>query len=181
MLNSDKIESKQSSLLKGELIYEACDRSELTVLLSRFGMSLEIVNNKQSIPGSYWGDSEAGLVNNKVLVRVDTPVHSILHEACHYICMDRGRREQLNTDAGGDYDEENGVCYLQILLSGFLKDMGRERMFADMDSWGYTFRLGSASRWFHEDASDAKDWLIANNIISIAEQPTGNLRNEVRD
>ena len=56
-------------------------------------------------------------------MRDDTPVHSALHEACHYICMDKQRRNDLDTDAGGGYEEENGVCYLQILLADHLPDI----------------------------------------------------------
>ena len=39
--------------------------------------------------------------------------------------------------------------------------MGRERMFSDMDRWGYSFRLGSARAWFNEDAEDAISFLLA--------------------
>jgi hypothetical protein len=34
-----------------------------------------------------------------------------------------------------------------------------------MDAWGYTFRLGSAARWFAEDADDARRWLLARGLI----------------
>ena len=43
--------------------------------------------------------------------------------------------------------------------------LGRERMFADMDTWGYTFRLGSARAWFNEDAADACIWLQRNGVL----------------
>jgi hypothetical protein len=43
--------------------------------------------------------------------------------------------------------------------------MGRERMCDDMDAWGYTFRLGSARRWFEEDAADAREWLSARGLL----------------
>lgn len=119
----------------------------------------------ETITGSYWGDDEAGLVGHTLYVRADTPVHSALHEACHYLCMDDARRQQLDTDAGGDYDEENGVCYLQILLADGLPEMGRDRMFSDMDAWGYTFRLGSAQRWFEDDAGDAQQWLQQKGLL----------------
>ncbi|NIS90685.1 MAG: hypothetical protein GTN98_11520, partial [Woeseiaceae bacterium] len=49
-------------------------------------------------------------------MRSDTPVHSLLHETCHIICMSRERRAELETDAGGDDLEEAAVCYLQVLL-----------------------------------------------------------------
>ena len=38
-------------------------------------------------------------------------------------------------------------------------------MCSDMDAWGYTFRLGSASAWFEHDADDARRWLVAHRII----------------
>ncbi|VAX01311.1 hypothetical protein MNBD_GAMMA22-3123 [hydrothermal vent metagenome] len=84
--------------------------------------------------------------------------------------MDEERRDKLDTDAGGDYDEENAVCYLQILLSDQLNNINRNTMFQDMDSWGYTFRLGSAKQWFEKDAEDAKNWLIQKNIIKQNQQ-----------
>lgn len=149
---------------------------DMRELLGRYGMRLEIVAADAAIPGSFWGDSEAGLIGNRLLARADTPVHSILHEACHYVCMDGGRRRGLHTDAGGDYAEENGVCYLQILLADGLPDVGRARLMADMDAWGYSFRLGSTRRWFEEDAEDARDWLRAHGLIDAADAPSWRLR-----
>ncbi len=145
-------------------------------LLKPYGLRCERVQDGQPIPGSFWGDSEAGLIGDRLLVRDDTPVHSALHEACHYICMSADRRASLHTDAAGDYDEENAVCYLQILLAGRLPGMGRERMMADMDAWGYSFRLGSARDWFEHDAGDARAWLMAAGVINEAGLPTGRLR-----
>ena len=123
------------------------------------------MDNNKKIPGSWFGDSEAGIIKNNLYIRNDTPVHSALHESCHYICMDSTRRKNLHTDAGGGYDEENGVCFLSILLSDFIDDFGINRMFNDMDEWGYTFRLGSSEKWFKEDAEDAKQWLMDFNLI----------------
>ena len=135
-------------------------RDQAREMLKELGLCLVRVDDQSDIPGSYWGDEEAGLIGNCLMARDDTPVHSVLHEACHYLCMDRDRRTALHTDAGGDYDEENAVCYLQILLADKLDYMGRERMFSDMDRWGYSFRLGSAKAWFLDDADDARRWLI---------------------
>lgn len=152
------------------------DAETMRALLQRYGMRLEIISVDAAIPGSFWGDSEAGLIGNHLLVRADTPVHSILHEACHYICMDTARRSGLHTDAGGDYAEENGVCYLQILLADHLPDVGRARLMRDMDAWGYSFRLGATVRWFAEDAEDARAWLLAHNLIETTDDPTWLLR-----
>ncbi len=142
-----------------------CQISHIKALLKKFKLDLSLIPKESNIPGSYWGDSEAGLISNTVYVRDDTPIHSLLHETCHYICMDDKRRQALDTDAEGDYDEENGVCYLQILLADDLPDMGRKRMMQDMDRWGYTFRLGSAGDWFNKDADDALAWLKRYQIL----------------
>jgi len=64
-------------------------------LLSSYGLTLRVVDLGEDIPGSFWGNEEAGLIGDELLVREDTPLHSILHEASHYICMDRDRREGL--------------------------------------------------------------------------------------
>src|SRR5690606_6134856 len=112
------------------------DLSALAALLQNYGLQMERIEDGQDIPGSFWGDEEAGLMGDKLIVRGDTPLHSAFHEACHYVCMDESRRSGLDTNAGGDYDEENAVCYLQILLAGLLPGFGMARMLQDMDSWG---------------------------------------------
>lgn len=147
------------------LTLSAYSANLLERVLDRFGLSLIITPDLQAIPGSYWGDQEAGLIGSKLMARADTPVHSILHEACHFICMDTRRRESLDTDASGDYDEENAVCYLQILLADQLPGVGHAKMFHDMDAWGYSFRLGNARSWFEEDAEDAREWLVRHGLI----------------
>ena len=141
-----------------------------------YGLSIIHVASDDCIPGSFFGEREAGLKGNKLYLRDDTPVHSALHEAGHFICMDPQRRAQLDTDAAGDYDEENGVCFLQILLAGFMNNVGRARMLRDMDRWGYSFRLGSAKAWFEQDADDARDWLIQYGIIDASLSPTWRCR-----
>jgi hypothetical protein len=135
-------------------------------LFAARGLVLEEVAPGAAIPGSYWGEPEAGLIGNRLYLRPDTPVHSVLHEGCHYLCMDAGRRASLDRDAGGDYAEEDAVCYLQICLADELPGVGRARMCADMDAWGYTFRLGSAARWHAEDAEDARQWLVVRGLLT---------------
>lgn len=151
-------------------------QQQLSDLLEPYGIQIESVAEHDEIQGSFFGEREAGLIGNKLYLRQDTPVHSALHEAGHYICMDPARREKLDTNAEGDYDEENGVCYLQILLAGHLTDVGSNRMMLDMDRWGYTFRLGSAKAWFEHDAEDAKQWLINYQIIDSNQTPTWRYR-----
>lgn len=148
----------------------------LTALLAPYGLEIETVPPGEPIAGSYWGAPEAGLIGDRLIVRPDTPLHSALHEACHFICMDDERRARLHTDAGGEFAEENAVCYLQGLLADDLPDYGRDHLFADMDTWGYRFRLGSAAAWFHQDAEDARTWLLHHRIIDHTERPTGQCR-----
>jgi len=148
----------------------------VTQLLSRYRLEPVAVASGETIPGSYWGESEAGLVGNRIYFRADTPLHSVLHEASHFICMDDARRTRLERDAGGDYDEENAVCYLQIVLANEVGGMDAQQMCRDMDAWGYTFRLGSAQAWFDQDAEDARRWLLAHRIIDECGRPTGTCR-----
>jgi hypothetical protein len=116
------------------------------------------------------------LQGSTLFARADTPLHSILHEAAHFICMTAERRAGLDRDAGGGDAEESAVCYLQILLAEQLRGVGRERLCGDMDAWGYSFRLGSAGRWFEQDANDSRDWLCRHGIITEAGGLTGALR-----
>lgn len=158
------------------LRWSQADRDGTASLLARFGIQVRELPSDSRIPGSYWGEPEAGLVANRLNLRPDTPLHSALHEACHYVCMDPTRRASLDTDAGGDYAEEDAVCYLQILLADEIRGLGRERMTADMDAWGYTFRLGSACAWFEQDAQDARAWLLRREIIDWTGRPTWSVR-----
>lgn len=155
------------------LLLSSVDRVAVAVLLKRYGMELSLIAPEEVIPGSYWGESEAGLRGDRVYARLDTPIHSILHEACHYICMAPERRAGLDRDAGGDDLEESAVCYLQVLLADALPGVGRKRLWADMDAWGYSFRLGNTQAWFEEDAGDARQWLLGQGVIDAGGQPTG--------
>jgi hypothetical protein len=152
------------------------DRVELALMLHHYGLTLRLTAPHESIPGSYWGESEAGLKGDVLYARLDTPVHSVLHEASHYICMTPERRAGLDRDAGGDDAEESAVCYLQVLLADALAEVGRERMMKDMDKWGYSFRLGSTRAWFAGDAEDAREWLRSRGLIRADGSLTGELR-----
>ena len=138
---------------------------EIIHLLDRFGIELVHCEISLPIPSSFWGEDEAGICGNSLFARNDTPIHSILHEAGHYICADDQRRASLDRDAGSDDDEESAVCYLQVLLAEQLNCYGKGRIFSDMDLWGYSFRLGSTRAWFENDAADACHWLTQSAII----------------
>jgi hypothetical protein len=158
------------------LLLASIDRSRLTRLLALYGLSVRGVGAGEPIAGSYWGESEAGLRGDTLFARPDTPLHSILHEAAHYICMSPERRAGLDRDAGGDDAEECAVCYLQLLLADTLPRVGLLRLCLDMDAWGYSFRLGTARGWFEHDAGEARLWLQQHGIIDPDSRLTGTLR-----
>lgn len=144
--------------------------SALSSLLGEYGLKVELLPVDADIPGSYWGAPEAGLVKDTLYIRPDTPTHSALHEAGHWICMDDARRANLHTDAGGTVLEECAVNYLQILLAEALPDVGRAQMLADMTAWGYNYREGSVYAWLDGDAIDAIHWLQEHRLIDAARQ-----------
>jgi hypothetical protein len=151
-------------------------REAVEAFAARYGLACHWVPAGAEIPGSYWGAPEAGLVSDGLYLRDDTPLHSALHEACHYVCMDPERRRALHTDAGGDFAEEDAVCFLQVLLADTFPGVGRDRLLRDMDAWGYSFRLGSAGAWFQRDAAEARLWLLDRGLIGLGERPTWALR-----
>jgi hypothetical protein len=134
-------------------------------LLARHGLELVEVADGEPIPGSYWGAPEAGVIAQRVHARADTPVHSLLHEACHLIVAPAQRRPSIHTDASDSQAEEDAACYLQVMLADALPGVGHARLMHDMDAWGYTFRLGSTRAWFEHDAEDARAWLQQRGLL----------------
>ncbi|MCR6687414.1 hypothetical protein [Pseudoxanthomonas sp.] len=139
--------------------------ADAAALLAGHGLRLETVADDAPIPGSYWGEPEAGIIAGTVYVRGDTPVHSMLHEACHLIVLPPERRAAVHTDATDSVAEEDATCYLQIVLAGRLPGVGSPRLMADMDTWGYTYRLGSTRAWFEQDADEARQWLAERGLL----------------
>ncbi len=84
------------------MLLATLDRGALARLLLDYGLQLRLLPEHSTIPGSYWGESEAGLQGHVLFARLDTPLHSVLHETAHYICMTPQRRAMLDRDAGGD-------------------------------------------------------------------------------
>ncbi|MFW6323128.1 MAG: hypothetical protein ACOC02_05840 [Guyparkeria sp.] len=157
----DVVIDEAAVLRLSELPDGALDR-----LVARYGLPLAWVPAGESIPGSFWGDDEAGIIGDTLYVRPDTAVHSALHEFAHIVCMDEGRRASAHTDAGSDDIEEEAVCYLQILMAEHLEGFGRERALSDMQAWGYTFRVGSPADWFEGDADRAVEWLLNLGLVT---------------
>lgn len=139
---------------------------QAAALLGRFGLQLHRVAAGAPIPGSFWGDEEAGIIGTTVYARDDTPIHSLLHEAGHLIVLRPERRAAVHTDATDSIEEEDATCYLQIVLADELPGVGRTRLMADMDAWGYSFRLGSTRAWFEHDAENARASLRERGLLS---------------
>jgi len=158
--------SEASVMRMGELGFAAASS-----LLARYGLRLEGVESGTPIPGSFWGDEEAGIIGHTVYAREDTPVHSLLHEACHLIVLPAERRAAVHTDATDSIDEEDATCYLQIVLADELAGVGRARLMTDMDAWGYSFRLGSTQAWFEQDAENARLWLVERGLLDQSNHP----------
>jgi len=140
--------------------------------LQQYGLKLMRVANQTPIPYSFWGNSEAGRKNTQMYVRDDTPLHSLLHETAHYVCMSETQRQSDLVDAGGSALEEAACCYLQLLWSNHIAGFNMREHMQNMDAWGYSFRLGSTQRWFNEDSEDARQWLHKHEIIRADRVPT---------
>ena len=138
---------------------------EPRTLLARHGLTLVEIAAGEAIPGSFWGDTEAGIIGCTVYARADTPVHSLLHEACHLIVLPEEKRALVHTDATDSIEEEDATCYLQIVLGGLLPSVGSARIMEDMDRWGYTYRLGSTRAWFEQDAAEARVFLGKRGLL----------------
>ena len=88
----------------------ALPEAALHALLHPYGLRIEMLADGVEIPGSYWGEPEAGVIGSKVYARADTPLHSLLHEACHLLVADPHRRESIHTDASDSQLEEDAAC-----------------------------------------------------------------------
>ena len=88
------------------LTLDQIDAQPLRALLAAHGLVLQRVADGAAIPGSYWGEPEAGLIGCTVFVRGDTPVHSVLHEACHLIVQPPERRALVLIDPPFEAQDE---------------------------------------------------------------------------
>jgi len=148
------------------LLLRDVNLDDVAALLQRHGLRLALVADHAAIPGTYWGEPEAGVIGHVVHARRDTPLHSLLHEAAHLIVLPAERRAAVHTDATDSIEEEDAVCLLQALLGDALPAIGRARVLADMDAWGYTFRLGSAAAYYEHDADSAWSWLATRGLAT---------------
>ena len=56
----------------GVLRFQDCEQRALSALLAGYGLTIEQVENSATVPGSYWGDSEAGLIVTAGFTRPET-------------------------------------------------------------------------------------------------------------
>tara|TARA_B110000438_G_C15626854_1_gene569117 strand:- start:150 stop:641 length:492 start_codon:yes stop_codon:yes gene_type:complete len=151
--------------LQQPIIIGDFENKELNNLINKYHFKLKILADHETIPASFWGDPEAGLIGKTIFVKKITPLHSFFHEFSHLICMTENRRISLTKDAKSDDEEESAVCYLQILLADYLIGVNPNLLMKDMDDWGYSFRLGSTQAWFQNDSCDSRKWLQKENIL----------------
>ena len=164
-MNADPLPDSSDCAANGVLRLIDIGFEAPAILLSHYDLHVQRVPAGDPIPGSFWGDEEAGIIGHTVYARDDTPVHSLLHEACHLIVLPADKRAAIHTDATDSVEEEDATCYLQIILADRLPGVGRDRLMADMDAWGYSFRLGSTRAWFDQDASEAKAFLQQRQLV----------------
>ena len=157
--------TRENSVATSVVRLADADIAAARIVLGRHGIALVMVADDARIPGSYWGEPEAGVIGATVHARSDTPLHSLLHEACHLIVLDPASRQAVHTHATDSIAEEEATCYLQILLADELPGFGRDRAMRDMDAWGYSFRLGTTHAWFCHDADDAHDFLLRRGLL----------------
>ncbi|MEL6447517.1 MAG: hypothetical protein AAFQ62_06165 [Pseudomonadota bacterium] len=139
-------------------------RGALEAWLATHGIKLVPHGCAEDLPGSYWGAPEAGIESDQLHVRDDTPLHSLLHEACHLVCARAAGRPDFARDAGSDEREEDAVCLLQLMVADRLPHVGWRRLAVDMDAWGYRFMVGSTAAWFGRDSVAARDWLVSKGL-----------------
>lgn len=133
-------------------------------LLARYGLRLHRVESDAAIPGSFWGEPEAGIIGCDVYVRDDTPVHSLLHEAGHLIVLPAENALRCIPTRPIRWKKKTPpVTCRSCWPSNCL--VWAARLMADMDSWGYTYRLGSTRAWFEQDAENARSWLDARGLL----------------
>ena len=89
---------------------------DVVALLARYGLRFERVADGAPIPGSFWGESEAGLISSTVFARDDTPLHSLLHEACHLIVIPPEMSWRGDRKASGLVFDENVKCCMPLLV-----------------------------------------------------------------
>ena len=74
-------------------------------------------------------------------------------DECGFVLVDECLPDYVFNNLGFDCED---------FLAGPFTDECME----DMDDWGYTFRLGSAKKWFEDDAEDARSWLVERNLLN---------------
>ncbi len=142
-----------------------------------YGARLERVPAGAAIPGSYWGDTEAGLdrqhrVRARRHARAFVPARALsLHlHGRRAPCRARDRRRRHATTRSA----ASATCRC-CSPSGSTASAQR----AACATWtrGATrFREGSARAWFDGDGAHARAWLLDHGLVDSAGQPTLRLR-----
>ena len=106
------------------------------------------------------------MIGATVYARADTPVHSLLHEAGHLIVLPPERRAaRAYRRHRFGRRRRRGLRAAGRCSATRCRASAATRVLADMDAWGYTFRLGSARAYVEHDAADAWRWLREHGLV----------------
>src|SRR5690625_7793131 len=81
--DTERSEAEQSVAEQSVLRLDELPPGAAEKLLQRYGLNLQAVAEGQPIPGTFWGEPEAGIIANRQHARPDTPVKYRHHEASH--------------------------------------------------------------------------------------------------
>ena len=137
---------------------------DVAALLARYGLAARARRRRRADPRQLLGRTRSRPDRPRVHARDDTPVHSLLHEAAHLIVLppERARRAYRRHRFGRGRRRR-----LRAAVAARRRPARRRprALMADMDAWGYTFRLGSARAYFERDAEDAGPGCSARGLV----------------
>lgn len=132
----------------------------VVVLFVCFDLWFECVVDGELIFGSFWGDEEVGIIGIIVYVCGDMLVYLLLYEVCYLIVLLLECCVVVYIDVIDLIEEEDVICYLQIVLVDVFLGVGCDWLMVDMDVWGYLFWFGLICVWFEQDVENVCQFLF---------------------
>ncbi len=155
------------------------DLDDARALLARYGLALECVADGAAIPGSYWGEPEAGADRHD---GVRARRHAGAFAAARSRAPDRAAARKARDDPHRRHPirsaEEDATCYCRSLLGDALPGVGRERMLRPTWTPGAT-RSASVPRAPGSSATPRMRARGSSNAISFL-RPLSRLRERAR-
>ena len=108
-----------------------------------------------------------GSLLNVVIYRLPIMMERDWREQCEELA--KAPREVDTPEAHFEFERPTYFSFrtpIEVeVYSDTLASLHDPRLMADMDRWGYSFRLGSARAWFEQDAGDALTWLQQHQLL----------------